>query len=95
MPEFVEAKSMMLLPPPDGHCRICAVNHEPEAAHNAQSLFYQARFFMRYKRNGTWADAVAHCTAEAQELWKWELIKLGGWTEPPEGVEPICEPIDG
>ena len=88
--------SMKLLPPPDGHCRICAVKHEPEMPHNAQSIFYQVRFKMRYGRDGTWADAAAHCPAELAEVWREKLEELGGkWTSPPEGIDVIVEPIDG
>ncbi len=93
--EFVKAQPMMLLPPAEGHCRICAVQHEPEAPHNAQSLFYGMRFKMRYGREGTWADAVAHCPEQIRELWEQGLRQRGAWTAPPEGVEAICEPIDG
>jgi hypothetical protein len=93
--EFVEAKPMMLLPPAEGNCRICAVKHEPHMPHDAQSLFYGMRFKMRYQREGTWADAVAHCPILVRAFWKEELRKGGHWTEPPQGVEPIREPIDG
>jgi len=86
---------MTLLPPKEGHCRICAVKHEPTLPHNAQSLYYAMRFQMRHGRQGTWADAVAHCTQEIREFWETELTKKGAWSKPPEGVEPIEEPIDG
>lgn len=87
--------SMMLLPPRDGHCRICAVKHDPEWPHNAQSLFYAMRFKMRYGREGTWADAIAHCGEQMKAHWRRELGKKNAWTEPPAGVDPISEPIDG
>lgn len=86
----------MLLPPPEGHCRICAVKHEPHVPHNAQSLFYQMRFQLRYGRPGTWADATAHCDPEIVEFWREQLAEHGGvWSEPPDGVATIAEPIDG
>lgn len=85
--------SMKLLPPPDGACRVCAVVHSPDAPHNAQSLFYQMRFKMRYGRDGTWADAIAHCSEEVQRYWITSLGKH--YTEPPEGVAAIAERIDG
>ncbi len=87
--------TMMLLPPKEGTCRICAVKHEPEMPHNAQSLFYGMRFKMRYGRDGTWADAMAHCSEQMQQHWIGELTKAGYYTEPPEGVKLIAEPIDG
>lgn len=93
----VPAGSMKLLAPPDGACRICARNpsHPPEQPHDAQSIFYGMRFRMRYGRDGTWADAIAHCDKHVRELWRDGLKKRGVWTEPPAGVEPISEPIDG
>lgn len=103
--QAVEMKGM-LLPPKEGHCRICAVKHEPDMPHDATSLFYGVRFKMRYGREGTWADAVAHLPPERQALVRkaFEITteRVNGehgtayvWTEPPEGVEPISEPIDG
>lgn len=87
---------MMLLPPPEGHCRICAVAHEPHFPHNALSMFYQVRFKMRYGRDGTWADAAAHCSLDMQLAWRNGLEERGEpWTEPPEGVALIAEAIDG
>lgn len=91
----IEIAKPMLLPPPDGHCRICAVKHEPEQPHNAQSIFYQIRFKLRYGRDSTWADAIAHCDELAQNHWKKSLVDKNAWTEPPNGVAPISEPIDG
>jgi len=84
-----------LLPPPDGCCRICARAHAPEMPHDAQSVFYQMRFKMRYKREGTWLDAISHCAEYVQFPWKRALQRGGHWTEPPAGVEPIAERIDG
>lgn len=88
------APKMMLLPPPEGHCRICAVKHAPTEAHNAQSLFYGVRFKARYGRDGTWADAIAHCSEQVQQFWIAALREKNAYTEPPEGVSPIAEPID-
>jgi hypothetical protein len=90
-----ERPGFMLLPPAEGKCRICAVAHEPDQAHNASSLFYGMRFKMRYGRDGTWADAVAHCPPATRELWEQVLRRRGRWTEPPAGVALIAEPIDG
>ena len=95
MAKKVIAAKPMLLPPGEGKCRICAVDHPPEQAHNAQSLFYQMRFNMRYGRPGTWADCIAHCSEDVQKHWITELRALNFYTEPPEGVAPIAERIDG
>ena len=82
---------MMLLPPPKDKCPICAVDHPPGDPHNAQSLYYQYRFYGVRGRWPTWADAIAHCSAWMQEQWT-ELLKKGGhWTEPADG-QPIADP---
>lgn len=93
--EVVQTGKLMLLPPPEGHCRICAVKHEPEMPHNAQSMFFQMRFKLRYGRDGTWADAIAHCSDAMKGHWMKHLTAANAWTQPPAGVEPISEPIDG
>ena len=96
LPENVKLCKMKLLPPPPDHCRICAAKHEPHQPHNANSLFYATRFQMRYGRPGTWADAIAHMRADDQAKVRRSLECYGErWTEPPAGVAPIPEPIDG
>lgn len=82
---------MMLLPPVEGVCPICAVDHPPEHPHNAQSVYYQYRFFGVRGRWPTWADAAAHCPPEIRLHWETELRLMGEWTEPKEG-EPIADP---
>jgi hypothetical protein len=82
---------MMLLPPPAGKCPICAVKHGPREPHNAQSLYYQYRFYGIRGRWPTWADAIAHCNPKVQADWKLLLSEGGHWTEPAEG-DPIADP---
>ena len=81
---------MLLLPPKPGTCPICATKHEAHLPHNAQSLYYQYRFYGVRGRWPTWADALAHCTSEMQAYWREALRE--NWTEPPEGVDPIADP---
>jgi len=83
---------MMLLPPKPGTCPICATAHGPREPHNAQSLYYQYRFYGVRGRWPTWADAVAHCDARIKSYWEQTLRDRGVWTEPPEGSEPIADP---
>ncbi len=68
----------MLLPPREGLCQECAVDHEPTQPHNQQSLFWQYAF---YRKSGgswpTWKDAMAHCPADVQKFWRVELGKRG------------------
>lgn len=81
-----------LMPPAPGKCQVCAVNHDPRTAHNAQSLYYQVAFHAATGRYPTWADAVAHCTPDMQAQWKGHLVnheRGNQWTEPPEGTAPV------
>lgn len=89
---LIETKTtpMSLLPPAEDGCPICATKHPPEAPHNAQSLYYQYRFYAARGRWPTWADAVAHCKDHVREWWETELREQGAWTEP-EG-DPIADP---
>lgn len=66
----------------DGKCPECAVKHEPDQPHNAQSLAYQYDFRARHGRWPTWADAIAHCSPEVQAAWKRALQEQGAWSEP-------------
>jgi hypothetical protein len=81
---------MMLLPPPKDKCPICATKHDPSWPHNAQSMYYQYRFYGIRGRWPTWADAMAHCSDQMRADWKGELLKRGHWSEP-DG-EPIADP---
>lgn len=82
---------MMLLPPSADTCPVCAVQHPPEQPHNAQSLYYQYRFYGLRGRWPTWADAIAHCMPAVRARWEAELRKRNGWTEPADG-DPIADP---
>ncbi|HIV19452.1 MAG TPA: hypothetical protein IAC82_09155 [Candidatus Merdivicinus intestinigallinarum] len=62
---------------PPGTCPMCAVKHDPQMPHNRDSLTYQYKFFDEYGRWPTWADAMAHCSAEVQKIWREELEKRG------------------
>ena len=81
---------MLLLPPPKDSCPVCAHKHDPAHPHNAQTMYYQYRFYGLRGRWPTWADAAAHCTPEMVEFWKDALGT--NWTEPPEGTEVIADP---
>lgn len=82
--------AFILMPCKPGVCQLCAVDHQPEEAHNAQSMFYQYRFYGKYGRWPTWADAIAHCDPKVQAVWKEGLQKRKAYTEPVGG-EPISE----
>lgn len=78
-----------MMPAKEGHCQVCAVKHDPDQPHNAQSLPYQMLFQSTHGRGVTWADAVAHCPKEIADQWETELKKMGKWTEPKDG-KPIA-----
>jgi len=77
---------MHLLPCAPEVCQQCAVDHAPEAAHNALSIYYQYKFYGEHGRWPTWKDAIAHCSPEVQAFWEQELRKMDAWTEPSEEV---------
>ena len=85
-----EGMAWNVLPPAPDKCQICAVKHEPEIPHNAQSLYYQMTFNGMVGRAPTWADAMAHCSEEMKAAWKRELTQKNAWTEPPAGEQPIA-----
>lgn len=82
---------MMLLPADPATCPVCATKHRTTDPHNARSLYYQYRFYGVRGRWPTWADAVAHCTAEVREYWEQALRDRDAWTEPADG-QPIADP---
>lgn len=96
-PQFVQAAPMTLLPPAPGKCPLCAVEHPPWQAHNAQSLFYQMRFQMAHGRAPRWSDAIMHCAPEVRQQWAAALGDLGAWTEDDAAAlnngTAIAEPV--
>lgn len=68
-----------VLPPAEGLCKECARGHEPDEAHDAQSLVYQYTFFARGGRWPTWRDAVAHCDPVVRGAWIEKLREHGAW----------------
>jgi hypothetical protein len=70
-------RQWQVLPAPPDRCQICAMPHGLEEPHNRQSLFYQLFFHQRYGRWPTWHDAIAHCPANVQQVWREALLKRG------------------
>jgi hypothetical protein len=87
--ETHEQGAWNVLPPAPGKCQICAIEHEPEDPHNAQSLYYQMTFQGMIGRAATWADAMAHCDDHRKHWWRTYLKEINAWTEPPEGEKPV------
>lgn len=73
-----------LLPPAAGVCQQCAVDHEPNEPHDAESLRYQFWFYGQHERWPTWADAMAHCTAEIRAVTTAVLAEHGDTVTAPE-----------
>lgn len=67
----------MIGKPQSGNCETCATVHTPANPHNAQSFFYQYKFFDQHGRWPNWLDAMAHCDAETQAIWIRQLEKSG------------------
>lgn len=67
----------MMLPAKEGTCQECAVAHDPTLPHNAQSMFYQYKFFNEYGRWPNWNDAMSHCDTEMKNQWIIHLKKMG------------------
>lgn len=66
-----------LVPPAPHLCQTCAIEHTPDQPHNAQSLFYQYKFYMEHHRWPTWRDAMEHCDEETQIAWMVQLRDRG------------------
>lgn len=62
--------TMKLLPAKPGSCAMCATEHGEHDPHNFWSLFYQMRFRMKYGRDATHADCVAHLAADRQGAYQ-------------------------
>lgn len=50
-----------IIPPLSGSCPVCAIKHDSAMPHHRDSLYYQMRFYQKFGRFATWADAMAHC----------------------------------
>lgn len=63
-------EEIKVIPPRPGCCRLCAARHRPEEPHDRDSLYYQNRFYKKYRRFPTWDDAMAHCTEETKTAFR-------------------------
>jgi hypothetical protein len=66
-----------LLPARPGVCPECAIDHNTEAPHNAQSLYYQYHFYAKHGRWPNWLDAIEHCPEPTKKLWIEHLTAAG------------------
>lgn len=72
-----EKSSMMMLPAKEGTCEECAVAHDPTHPHNAQSMFYQYKFYNEHGRWPNWKDAMKHCDKKMKAFWTKSLTDAG------------------
>lgn len=72
-----EKSEWMMLPPQPYMCQECAYKHDPEAPHNAETLYYKVQFHNNYSRWPTWLDAMEHCTDDVKRQWIEALTELG------------------
>lgn len=70
--------------PGPGMCPVCATKHDERDPHDRDSLYYQNQFYKLHKRFPTWADAMSHCSAMTQAVWRDKLKKRGIVVEAPE-----------
>jgi hypothetical protein len=81
MPEKIKvidiAREGTLLPPPKGTCPECARKHDPNMPHDAQSLYYQYKYYHDHGTWPGWKEAMAHCTEEVKKLWTEALKEMG------------------
>lgn len=70
-------KPWTLMPPAEGVCQTCAVDHDPASPHNRDSLYYQYAFYRQHGHWPTWRDAMDHCTEEMREAWLEALRERG------------------
>ncbi|MBR1565146.1 MAG: hypothetical protein IJ649_00140 [Oscillospiraceae bacterium] len=68
-------------------CKLCAARHKPGMPHDRDSLYYQNKFWRRYKRFPTWNDAMAHCTEEVKAAFVKELANRGIYVEIEKGSD--------
>jgi hypothetical protein len=73
----MNSRKLTMLPPPSGKCPDCAVAHEPEMPHDANSFYYKTTFALRHGRSPTWADAIEHCPPAIKAQWVEQLRKIG------------------
>lgn len=63
-----------MIPPGKKQCQVCGTNHDSETPHDKTNTYYQIQFHREQGRYPTWADAMAHCNEEMQQLWRQSLL---------------------
>ena len=88
-----ESRTMKILPAAPGLCAMCATKHGEHDPHNYWSIFYQTRFKLKYGRDVTQADAIAHLSPARTKAYITVLVGRGiDVTVPPDDRRSIAEP---
>lgn len=82
------AEKIKVLPPRPGVCKMCAARHSADQPHERDSLYYQVKFYRRFRRFPTWEDAMNHCSEEAKSAFR---KKLSGRGVDLAGTSPLPE----
>lgn len=77
-------EEIKILPPVPGSCPLCAVQHDPGEPHERDSLYYQNKFYKKYKRFPTWEDAMSHCSPSIKKEFIKRLKRRGINIENPK-----------
>lgn len=96
-PLAVKPMTMKMLPAKAGTCSVCATDHGELMGHNYWSLFYRMHFKMRYGRDATHVDTVAHLSDKDEKLWRSVVMPALNehgleWTEPVDPAKRVAEP---
>lgn len=87
-------KKGKLLPPKQGVCQECSVDHPPHYPHNAQSMYYQYAFYQKHDRWPTWEDALKHCDEKMRTFWIEQLKSKGIVVQQNEHLSENSETRD-
>lgn len=70
-------ETIKVLPPLPGACRLCAARHAADQPHERDSLYYQVRFYQKFRRFPTWEDAMNHCSEDVKAAFRRQLTARG------------------
>lgn len=78
-------EKIKVLPPRPGVCKLCAARHAADQPHERDSLYYQVKFYRRFRRFPTWEDAMNHCSEETKRAKRAELSAHTALNGPSSG----------
>lgn len=67
---------IVIVPPRQGACPICAVKHDKGSPHEPRSAYYRSRFRAKHHRYPDWEDAMAHCSEETKATLRKNLSEV-------------------